>query len=112
MKKITIISLVSASIALSGCGQLLQHATTGLISDATLQEKAAFALGVDDSKVTISDRTKGGVMSGGEVKFKATVGKKTYNCYVTSMMGSTSDAICSGGGKKTCDALSKKAGKC
>jgi hypothetical protein len=112
MKKTTIIALIGTSIALSGCGQLLQHATSGMISDEKLQDKAAFALGVDSSKVKISNRTKGSVMDGGEIKFTATVGKKSYSCYVVSSIGASSDAICSGGGKKTCDALSKRAGKC
>ncbi len=91
---------------------MLGHATSSLASDELLQEKSAFALGVDTNKVTISDRRKGAMMNGGEINFTANVGKKSYKCYVVSSFGATSDAICSGGGKKTCDALSKRAGKC
>ncbi|WP_160623629.1 hypothetical protein [Mixta intestinalis] len=92
-----------------------------------MKEAAAFTLNVDASQVAISDISQNGV----KTNFVATVGKKAHRCYVTKAAetklygliplgdGSTvSDAICAGGngnsvsGSKTCDALSKKAGRC
>ena len=103
MKKIFLI--LSATLFLASCG----HISNQVNSDEDLQEKAAFALNTTANKVTISDRTP----TFNSIKFVATVGRKSYQCYVTTAYGMTSDAICSGAGSgKTCDALSRKAGRC
>ncbi len=112
--KFTIIAVIS-SILLGGCigagaliGGGLGFGTSGLIKDETLQDRASFALGVDKSKVKISNRENNGI----KINFIATVGKKQNRCYVTSSVGVVSDAICSGGGKTTCNDLLRKAGIC
>ena len=90
-----------------------------------MKEAAAFAFNVDASQVTISDARQQDV----KTNFVATIGKTSHRCYVTKAAepklyrliplggGSTvSDAICAGANptlaSKTCDALSKKAGRC
>ncbi|PJR50988.1 hypothetical protein CWM58_07330 [Klebsiella sp. H-Nf2] len=89
-----------------------------------MKEAAAFAFNVDASQVTISDAKQQDV----KTNFVATIGKTSHRCYVTKtdgpklyglipMGGSTvSDAICAGSNptsaNKTCDALSKQAGRC
>ncbi|WP_386689473.1 MULTISPECIES: hypothetical protein [unclassified Lonepinella] len=104
MKKLALLTFISL---LTGCG------TVGnvVISDQTLQEKAAFALNTTSDKVTISNRN-GGI---DDIRFVATVGKNSHQCYITTIAGViSSDALCSGAGsaKAPCDALSKKAGRC
>lgn len=113
MKRFTLITL---SCLLAACGTLGNK----VISDQTLQEKAAFALDSTADQVTISNR-KGDMNS---VRFVATIGNKSHQCYVTTAAGvHVSDAICSGSnsvkssGKKdedgdSCNALLKAAGRC
>ncbi len=110
-----LMAALCSAFLLAGClgaGALIGGAagfgTSGLIKDSTLQQRAAFALGVDTSQVKISNRENSGI----KINFTATVGKKSNQCYVTSSVGVVSDAICSGGGKTTCNELLKKAGKC
>lgn len=107
MKKLYLLSL----LILTGCG------TVGnvVISDQSLQEKAAFALNTTADKVQISQRT-GGI---DDVRFVATVGKKSHQCYITTVYGiHSSDAVCSGAGSavkksnKPCNALEKAANRC
>lgn len=121
MKKHTL--TIAALLMLAGCGTI----NNKVVSDETLQDKAAFALNTTADEVTISDR-KAGMQ---EIRFVATVGKKSYQCYVSTVMGlHTSDALCSGsnsvkksGGKasrkeeaaqegRSCNALLKAAGRC
>ncbi len=120
MKKINITTCVLSVLLLAGCVAKPPIATESEVRDA-----ASFALNVDASQVTISDIRQDGV----KTNFVATVGTTTHRCYVTkaaepklygviSLGGSStvSDAICAGGNAgsntKTCDALSKKAGRC
>ncbi|WP_347253003.1 hypothetical protein [Leminorella grimontii] len=106
MKIAKALALIAAAAVIAGC--------SSNVKEQDLQTNAAFALGVDTNKVAVSNVQKSGV----KTTFNAQVGKKTYSCYVTStprylwIPGAVSDAICSGGGKKTCDALSQKAGRC
>ncbi len=106
MKKLLLISSV---FALAACGTV----GNAVISDASLQEKAAFALDTTADKVKISNR-RGDIDS---VKFVATTRGRSHQCYITTVYGViSSDAICSGAGSATgsanCNALSKAAGKC
>ena len=98
-----------SAIILAGCG------TVGnvVISDSSLQKKAAFALDTTADKVTISNR-EGDIDS---IKFVATTRGRSHQCYITTVGGViSSDAICSGAGSATgstnCNALSKAAGRC
>ncbi|MFZ7199139.1 hypothetical protein [Avibacterium avium] len=103
MKKLaTLITLF-----LTGCGVVGNQT----ISDETLKEKAAFALSTNANKVVISER-KAGI---DDIRFIATVGKKKYQCYITTVVVVSSDAVCSGtdGNKSSsCNALEKAAGRC
>ncbi|MDY4594368.1 MAG: hypothetical protein SO424_04815 [[Pasteurella] aerogenes] len=97
---------------LTGCGVV----GNVMISDQSLKEKAAFALNTTADKVVISQRN-GGV---DDIRFVATVGKRSHQCYITTIGGViSSDALCSGaesvteGGKRSqCNALTKAAGRC
>jgi hypothetical protein len=93
--KLAILGVVGAAV-LGGC--------TAIVGEQTLQERAAFALGVDKSKVTISDVNKGAL----RIDFIATVGKKKTPCYVTTSYGFTSDALCSGKSNALLDAAGRK----
>ncbi len=100
--------LLSAGI-LAGCGTV----GNAIISDASLQEKAAFALDTTANNVSISNR-RGDIDS---VKFVATTKGRSHQCYITTVAGViSSDAICSGAGSATgstnCNALTKAAGRC
>lgn len=109
MKKVL---LILSALTLIGCG------TVGnvVISDQALREKAAFALNTTADKVKISDR-KAGL---DDIRFIASVGKKSHQCYITTVYGIiSSDAICSGAQsavKKNknpqCNALLKAANRC
>lgn len=95
------------SIILTSCG-IIGNQT---ISDETLKEKAAFALSSSVNKVVISDR-KAGI---DDIRFMATIGKKKYQCYISTLVVTSSDAICNGTEgkrKSSCNALEKAAGHC
>ncbi|WP_052121871.1 hypothetical protein [Gallibacterium anatis] len=94
---------------LSGCGMV----GNTVISDASLQSKAAFALNTTADKVTISNRQPGL----DDIRFIASIGRKQYQCYITTVAGViSSDAICAGTdgtkSKRSCNALEKDAGHC
>lgn len=98
------------TVALSACGTVGNVVT----SDASLREKAAFALNTTADKVSISNR-RGDMDS---VKFVATTHGRSYQCYITTVSGAfSSDALCSGAGSVNsgsgnCNALLKAAGRC
>jgi len=97
------------------------------VDNNSIEDRTAFALGLDKSAFTVSNRVDDGVVSRYSVTTKA--GKK-YNCYVgggLSILGrQVSDAICNeapGGGAASspaaagasapaCNALLKAAGRC
>ncbi|MDY4280071.1 MAG: hypothetical protein SOX56_03140 [[Pasteurella] mairii] len=109
--KLGILSSI-VSFFLAGCGVV----GNAVISDQSLKEKAAFALNTTADKVTISQRN-GGV---DDIRFVATVGQRSHQCYITTIGGVlSSDALCSGGGKtienskaSSCNPLMKAAGRC
>jgi len=107
--------VLSSALLLSACAGV-NNAT---VSEAKLRERAAFALGVNPSAVSISNRRNEGIT----IYFTATVGGRSSQCYVTNsvtVIGAvTSDALCSGGGAREatrrtgqCNALLKAAGRC
>ncbi len=120
MKKIILFSLM---LSLTACAGIYGRIGNSTISDETLKEKAASALGTSADKVTISNRRVDGL----EVKFTATTKNKPHQCYVTSTVSVigvvTSDAICSKSSRSSkttknsnssnsCNALLKAAGRC
>ncbi|WP_038205661.1 hypothetical protein [Xenophilus azovorans] len=116
-------SAVTCAAALAGC------ASTAVTTDA-LQRNTAFALGLDASAFTISDRVDEGVKTTYRV---TTRGGRLYSCYVTGVVSMTgrvvSDALCNeiarpGAAREpnrpagrpaappNCNALLKAAGRC
>lgn len=112
------------TVALAGCALV----KTNKLSDDVLTQRTGFALGLDKSEFTISNRQEPNKSS--EVYYSVTTksGKK-FNCYVAAGFTSivtpnsdASDAVCSEVGrssgtsdsnsKKACNALLKAAGKC
>lgn len=119
--KLTKLTIVVLILALSGCALV----RTNKLSDDVLTQRTGFALGLDKSEFTISNRQEPNKSS--EVYYLVTTksGKK-FNCYVAAGFTSivtpgsdASDAVCSeigGNGANSnssnCNALLKKAGKC
>ncbi|MDO4640317.1 MAG: hypothetical protein Q4A84_01235 [Neisseria sp.] len=113
MKK-TIFSVALLGFILSGCSVIGNK----VISDNTLKEKAAFAIGTTAENVEISNRRPS---EADAIKFDATFKGKRYQCYITTLMGAmSSDAICNttdgsqlkSGNSAQCNALLKAAGRC
>ena len=104
MKKILLISAVSLAIA--GCGTVASK----VVSDGTLQNKTAFAYGVNAEDVSILSQS-GGLY---DVKWTADVSGETVQCYMSSAIVVSSDAICSKGTKlkRNCNALLSAANMC
>jgi hypothetical protein len=112
--------VVLTSCILAGCASVA-------VSNDAIVERTAFALSLDKSAFTISNRVDDGVRSSFSVKTNA---GKSYNCYVggsISVVGRVvSDAICNevgvaGGAVKpagaaapaaNCNALLKAANRC
>ncbi|QSA97792.1 hypothetical protein [Methylococcus sp. EFPC2] len=101
---------VLVTVAATGCATLA--------TDDVIVKRTAFALGLDKSEFTISDRQNDGAQATYLATTKA--GKK-YTCYVEGYFSyasgrESSDAICNElGGKgavNNCNALLKRAGKC
>ncbi|MDG6882161.1 Uncharacterised protein [Phocoenobacter uteri] len=108
MKKLALLTAISM---LTACGTI----GNTIISDQSLQDKAAFALNTTSDKVKISHRN-GGI---DDIRFVASVGRKSYQCYITTVAGVvSSDAICSGSRSvkqkhnSNCNALLRAAGRC
>lgn len=116
------IGMMALFITLAGCA-LVQ---TNKLSDDVLTQRTGFALGLDKSEFTISNRQAPNKSS--EVYYVVTTksGRK-FNCYVAAGFTSivtpasdASDAVCSemggssgtSGGNGKCNALLKAAGKC
>lgn len=108
---------LATSVLLASCASVT-------VDNKSIEDRTAFALSLDKSAFTISNRVDDGVVSRYLVTTKA--GRK-YNCYVgggLSILGAqVSDAICndaagSAGGSSApastlpCNALLKAAGRC
>jgi len=112
MKKVI---LLSTAMVLSACGTLDNKVN----SEVDVKEKAASALETTSDKVTISNRRN----ELGSVKFNATTSGIIFQCYYTTVVGISSDAICvptdgqsseikSAIKSESCNALLESAGKC
>lgn len=107
MKKILLLSAVAV---LSGCGTI----DNAVRSDASIKDKAAFALGTTPDKIQISNRRS----EIDSVKFNATTNGRVFQCYYTTA-GISSSALCSptdgkafSSPSKSCNQLLRQAGKC
>ena len=119
MKGIKLKKILVAALTVSILGAC-SVVGNSVISDESLQNKAAEALGANGNQVSISNRKPDGVTS---VSFTANSGGHQYQCYITTAMGAvSSDAICKQGGKPVksakplpankCNALLEAAGRC
>lgn len=105
------LSIVLIALFMVACASMV-------VKDEDIAAKTAFALNLEKSDFTISDRAD----SGSQTTYKAkTKSGKTYNCYVTGSFSAgtgrvISDAVCNEIGKpasgNSCNPLLKKAGKC
>lgn len=111
MTKKRYFSVMFLAVLASGCASMV-------VKDEDIVKKTAFALSLDRSDFTISNRADDGLQTTYTATTKS--GKK-YNCYVEGSFsfgtGSVvTDAICNEVGAKnggtSCNALLKKAGKC
>jgi len=94
---------------LGGCASLDNKA----VSDEVLARKAAVALNVADTDVTISNRSAEAVLNSSTLHFTATTKQgSSHRCYIgAAFLGLVkSEAVCSG--TASCNALLKSAGKC
>lgn len=107
---------ILATVILGACSVV----GNSVLSNESLQNKAADALGVNPNQISISDRKPDGASS---IRFTANNGGRQYQCYITTAMGAVnSDAICKQGGKpvksanikpgQKCNALLEAAGRC
>jgi hypothetical protein len=108
------IVVVSMLIGLAGCASMV-------IKEEDIVKKTEFALSLDKSNFTISDRADQGVQTTYKVTTKS---GKRYNCNVDGSFSFgtgkiVSDAVCSEIGKPakstsdaSCNALQKATGKC
>jgi len=94
-----------AATVVTGCASVA-------VTSETLEDRTAFALGLDKGDFTISNRTDSGVDTNYIVKTKK---GQEYRCYVSgtiSIMGRTvSDAICNKKGQPARNALLEAAGR-
>lgn len=107
MNKSKQLGLMGLTVMVSLLGSVVVYAAEVPVD--LLQKRAAFALGVQADQVSIADIDTSEPY---RTQFSALVSGKTLTCYVTASGSVVSDAVCSGAGFKTCDALSAAAGKC
>lgn len=89
-----ILTLVAFAGVLSGCASMV-------VTDEKLQQRTAFALGLDVDSFTIANRSDEGIRTDYSVKTKS---GQSYNCYMTGIFSfvgpAVSDAICSKPGER------------
>lgn len=94
-----------AAAVVTGCASVA-------VTDESLEDKTAFALGLDKGDFTISNRTDSGLDTNYLVKTKK---GREYRCYVQGMvtiMGRTvSDAVCNKKGEPARNPLLERAGR-
>lgn len=94
-----------AATVVTGCASVA-------VTSESLEDKTAFALGLDKGQFTISNRVDQGAQTNYVVKTKK---GPVYNCYVTgtlSIMGRVvSDAMCNKKGEPARNALLEAAGR-
>ncbi|GAB4560072.1 MAG: hypothetical protein IV105_06675 [Rhizobacter sp.] len=88
MTRTLLVALAVAAVAAAGCASMA-------VTDQALVDRTAFALGLDKSAFTISNRTDEGTTTRYAVKTKA---GQEYNCFVGGSFNvtgrSVSEAIC------------------
>ena len=88
LKKILFVTMLSGLSMLSGCASMV-------VTSDKMEQRTSFALGVDKSKFTISDRQDERFQTRYSVKLKS---GKQYNCSITGVFGlfgpTVGDALC------------------
>ena len=115
------LSLALGSLLLSGCG----HISKNFVSEADMVDKAELATGVDASRLSVVPGSVKAEMDSIHFKVKSK-GGQTWNCYFTTAVAISSDAVCKKVGSKgkdpvvrkqkkeadDCNALLRAAGRC
>ena len=114
------IAAASTALLLTGCG----HISKNFVSNDDMLAKAEFATGVDASRLSIVDGSVRSEMDSIHYKVKSK-GGQTWNCYFTTAIALSSDAVCKKVGSKgkdpvvrkkpagdDCNALLRAAGRC
>lgn len=108
------------SFVLTGCG----HISKNFVSDADMIDKAESATGVDASRLSVVPGSVKAEMDSIHYKVKSK-GGQTWNCYFTTAVAISSDAVCKKVGTKgkdpvvrrkkaadDCNDLLRAAGRC
>lgn len=112
----TLLTAVCGTALIAGCA-------SAVVKEDHLQQKTAFALGLEPNSFTVADRVDDGLQTRYSVK---TNDGRRFNCYVEGSFSFgtgrvVTDAVCSQIGKSAnnsgnpgpaCNALLKAAGKC
>lgn len=108
-------SLIGA-LTLSGCGMI----SAPITSDETLLDKAETATGISKENLSLVPNSKESSLDAVNFKVKDKQ-DNLYKCYFTTIIATTSDAICSriskdgkveNANQGNCNALLRAAGKC
>ena len=104
-RKMILTAACFAAVAGAGCASMA-------VTEESLEQKTAFALGLDKGEFTISNRVDDGLQTNYVVKTKK---GQVYNCYVTgtiAIMGRVvSDAMCNKKGEAAKNPLLERAGR-
>lgn len=119
MRRSLIAVAALSALFLAGCG----HISKNFVSDADMIAKAEFATGIEASRLSIVPGSVKSEMDSIHYRVK-TKGGATYACYFTTIVATTSDAICKKIGtkgkdpakkavkKEDCNELLRAAGRC
>ena len=104
----TLVALVAAAstLLLVGCG----HISKNFVSEEDMIDKAEFATGIDKSRLSIVKGSVKSEMDSIHYQVKTKGGAK-YSCYFTTLVATTSDAVCKKIGSKGKDPVVKKPAK-
>ena len=80
---------LSAAALMTGCG----HLGKSMAKPEQLLDKAEFATGIDRSQLSVVEGSVEGTMDSVQYRVKAKNGK-VFRCYYTTIIYTTSDAIC------------------
>ena len=103
MNRTLILAAAASALLLSGCG----HISKNFVSEADMIDKAEFATGVEASRLSIVPGSVKSEMDSIHYSVK-TKGGATYRCYFTTVIATTSDAVCKKIGTKGKDPVKKR----
>ena len=103
--KVLKISALFSVLFLQGC--VVSALSQSIVTESAIQKRTAQSFGVDPSSVVISNIDKELMNAAGRINYTAMVGKTKYSCYLTAMIGSLSDAMCTKAGQQAKNPLKK-----